>query len=69
MDNDTAGGDAGRRAKVHTVLATITIVLGAVLLFFMITVEDEPGAIPLALLVGGGIWLFVTRSRIRSQHK
>lgn len=69
MDNDSPGKDAGRKAKVHTVLATTTIVLGAILLFFMITVEDEPGAIPLALLVGGGVWLFITRSRIRSQHK
>ncbi len=69
MDSDSAGQDAGRKAKVQTVLATVTIVLGAILLFFMITVEDEPGAIPLALLVGGGVWLLITRARIRSQHK
>jgi hypothetical protein len=69
MTNDSAVQDGSKRAKVHTVLATITIVLGAILLFYMVTVEDEPGAIPLALLVGGGVWLFVTRARIRSQHK
>lgn len=69
MINDSAGKDAGRKAKVHTVLATITFVLGAILLTYMVTVEDEPGALPLLLLVVGGVWLFVTRSRIRSQHK
>lgn len=68
MPNDSAA-DGSRRARVHTVLATITILLGAILLFYMVTVEDEPGALPLFLLVAGGVWLFVTRSRIRSQHK
>lgn len=69
MTNDSAGQDGSRKARVHTMLSTITIVLGAILLTYMVTVEDEPGALPLALLVGGGIWLFVTRSRIRSQNK
>jgi zinc transporter ZupT len=69
MDNDSTAQDAGRRAKVHTALATVTIVLGAILLAYMVTVESEPGALPLLLLVVGGVWLFVTRARIRSQHK
>jgi hypothetical protein len=54
---------------VHTALATVTIVLGAILLAYMVTVESEPGALPLLLLVVGGVWLLVTRARIRSQHK
>jgi hypothetical protein len=69
MDNDSTGQDTGRRAKVHTALATVTIVLGAILLAYMVTVESEPGALPLLLLVVGGVWLLVTRARIRSQHK
>jgi hypothetical protein len=40
--------------------------LGAVLLVFMITVEDEPGALPLALVVGGTAWFLLVRRRVRS---
>jgi hypothetical protein len=69
MDNDSTGQDTGRRAKVHTALATVTIVLGAILLAYMVTVESEPGALPLLLLLVGSVWLFVTRAKIRSQHK
>ncbi|HEU4867158.1 MAG TPA: hypothetical protein VFV09_05455 [Actinomycetota bacterium] len=69
MGNDSTGRDAGRKVRVHTILSTITIVLGAILLTYMVTVEEEPGALPLLLLVVGGVWLFATRAKIRSQHK
>jgi zinc transporter ZupT len=69
MDNESTDQDSGRKTKVHTALAMVTIVLGAILLAYMVTVESEPGALPLLLLVVGGVWLLVTRARIRSQHK
>jgi hypothetical protein len=34
--------------------------LGLVLLVFMVTVESEPGALPLALVLLGSIGLFAT---------
>jgi hypothetical protein len=58
--------DAGRNRRVQSVLSTISIVLGLVLLAYMVTVEDEPGAIPLLLIVVGIGWKLVTRYRVRS---
>lgn len=39
------------------------IVTGFILLIMMIYTEDEPGAIPLLLLVIGTGWYFLTRFR------
>ncbi|WP_395085526.1 hypothetical protein [Gracilimonas sp.] len=44
----------------------MTIFIGLVLVTFMIVVEDEPGALPLALIVIGTGWYFFTQSKIRS---
>ena len=57
------------KLRVHTLLSVLTIVLGAVLLIYMVTVESELGAIPLLLIVVGTGWYFFTRSRARSQHE
>ncbi len=53
--------------KIGKVLSIITIVLGLALLIFMIKVEDEPGALPLFLILVGTVWFFVNRVRIRRQ--
>jgi hypothetical protein len=37
--------------------------LGLVLLVFMVTVESEPGALPLALVLLGSIGVFATRRK------
>jgi hypothetical protein len=37
--------------------STIALVLGLVLLVYMVTVEDEPGALPLLLIVSGMVGL------------
>lgn len=37
--------------------------LGAALLVFMITVEDEPGALPLLLIVVAAVWAIGLRVR------
>jgi hypothetical protein len=41
--------------------------LGLALLAYMITVEDEPGALPPGLIVLGSVWHFVARARLRSR--
>ncbi len=53
--------------KISSVLSIITIVLGLILLVFMITVEDEPGALPLFLILVGTVWFFVNRGRIKRE--
>ena len=51
--------------KINILLPITTIAIGLVLLTYMITVESEPGAIPLLLILVGTIWFFVTKSRNR----
>jgi hypothetical protein len=54
--------------KMHKLLSILTTVIGFTLLIFMIVVEDEPGALPLALIAVGTSWYFFTRSKHRSQQ-
>ena len=44
--------DSASKLKKHMAIASI--VLGMLLLLYMIIVEDEPGALPLALILLGG---------------
>lgn len=60
--------DNGNKQKIHSLLSILTTVFGITLLIFMIVVEDEPGALPLLLIVGGAGWYFIARAQIRSQH-
>lgn len=53
---------------MHKLLSIITTVIGIALLIFMIVVEDEPGALPLALILVGTGWYFYTRYKDRSQQ-
>ena len=46
-------------------LAWTVLLIGAALLAFRVTVEGEPGALPLGLLVVGIAWLVVLRLRGR----
>lgn len=46
----------------------ILITMGIVLLVFMIVVEDEPGAIPLAFILSGTVWFLIVNNKIRSQN-
>ncbi len=55
-----------RVLRIHFILSSLLIVIGAILLAFMITVESEPGAIPLLILLIGIGWTLFTIYRIRS---
>jgi len=57
-----------QKLKTHKLISTLLIVIGFVLLAFMILVEDEPGAIPLLLIVSGTGWYLFTKFGIRSLH-
>ncbi|MEP1152760.1 MAG: hypothetical protein JXR20_01300 [Balneola sp.] len=45
-------------------LSILMIITGVLLMGFMIVVEDEPGAIPLLLLIIGTAWLFYIKRKI-----
>ena len=68
MGTDNTLQDTAKRRKVHTLLAAATALLGVALLIYMIVWEDEPGAIPLLLIVVGVGWFVVTRVRMRPGH-
>lgn len=51
--------------RIRSVLSILVIGVGAVLLGMMIAVEDEPGAVPLILILLGTAWLSVTHFRAR----
>ena len=53
--------------KINTLLSLSTVVIGLILMTFMVTVESEPGAIPLFLILSGTIWYFIARTRTRSK--
>jgi len=57
--------DIPQKLKTHNFISILIIAIGFILLIYMITVEDEPGALPLLLIVVGTVWNVYTRSGIR----
>lgn len=55
------------KLKISRTISLIMMVLGVVLLTFMVTVEGEPGALPLLLLFGGSSVFLITRYLIKVQ--
>jgi hypothetical protein len=53
--------------RINRILSLITFFLGVLLLIFMITVEGELGALPLALTLLGAIWAIVVNYKIKSR--
>lgn len=41
----------------HRYLSALTLTTGLLLMAYMVIVEDEPGAVPLALILAGTAWL------------
>ena len=50
---------------MQTRLALAVLLIGAALMAFMITVESEPGLLPIVLVLAGATWFFVARARAR----
>lgn len=55
--------------KTQLLISAIVLIIGLILLVFMITVEDEPGALPLVLVLGGLIWQFAIRRKRKLQNQ
>jgi hypothetical protein len=62
---DPALAPAAQKLAVHALFAQLAMLLGALLLGMMITLEGEPGLLPLAMIVAGAGWYVVTRYRRR----
>ncbi|MCF8262728.1 MAG: hypothetical protein K9J12_18260 [Melioribacteraceae bacterium] len=56
-----------KKLKWSKILSILTVLLGVGLMIYMITVEDEPGAIPLLLIGIGIFWFWGNHIRIKKQ--
>ncbi len=54
--------------KIQSLLSVIAIIAGLLLMTYMIVVEDEPGAIPLLIIVLGTLSYVYTRSRRKTRQ-
>jgi hypothetical protein len=63
------GSEPSSKLRMHARLSALTILIGLVLMIMMIVVEDEFGALPLALIALGTGWYLVTRHRAGSYRK
>lgn len=57
------------KLRIHTRASVATILIGLALMIMMIVMEDELGALPLALIVLGTAWYLMTRRRARLSRK
>jgi len=62
----TGDDDVTRRLKTQRTLSTIVLVVGLIMMIGMITFEDEPGGIPVLLVVCAACWNLITRRRMRT---
>ena len=58
-----------KKINLQKITSLLILALGIVLLAFMIIVEDEPGAVPLFMILLGGGGYFYTRFKRRSIKK
>lgn len=49
--------------RVQRTLAAVLGTLGVALLLFMISIEDEPGAVPLLMILLAAVWAIGLRVR------
>lgn len=55
------------KRMVQSYLAITAIACGLLLLAYLIVIEDEPGAVPLLLIVFGSVWYLIIRKGRRSE--
>ncbi len=58
-----------KKLKLLRFISIGSTLIGIVLLIFMIKYEDEPGAIPLILILVGLIGIYMTQARIKQTIK
>jgi hypothetical protein len=55
--------------KIYTALSILILLFGVISLVYMIKVEDEPGALPLFLIILGTLSLIVNQVKIKKQMR
>jgi hypothetical protein len=60
---------AAHSLKLHMRLSLLILLIGILLMATHMYLEDEPGAIPLVLIVVGLGWLTITRFRLRRARR
>jgi hypothetical protein len=58
-----------KKLKLLRFISIVSTLIGIVLLIFMIKYEDEPGAIPLILILVGLVGIYMTQARIKQTIK
>lgn len=58
-----------KKLKLLRFISMGSTLIGIVLLIFMIKYEDEPGAIPLILILVGLVGIYMTQARIKQTIK
>lgn len=65
----TQNKSISQKLKWSRALSIVVTLLGVLLLIYMITVEGEPGGIPLLLILVGLIWFFVNQYQIKQSSR
>ncbi len=60
--------EISKAVKFLRILSIISLLIGVILMVFMITVEDEPGALPLLLILIGSAWFTINQFKIKKYH-
>lgn len=50
-----------QKQKIYKFILFLTMLLGLLLMIYMIKVEDEPGALPLLLIIIGAVGLILNK--------
>lgn len=59
---------SSQKLNYYRILSILTILLGVVLLMYMIKVEDEPGALPLILIISGIGWFILNQLKVKNLY-
>ncbi|PWN05698.1 hypothetical protein [Rhodohalobacter mucosus] len=59
--------ETDKKRKIHLAASSALTATGLLLLIYMIIFENEPGAIPLAMILTGAGWLYFALSK-KSSH-
>jgi hypothetical protein len=63
MEQDIMKKESSRKLLLYRTFSILTILLGLILMLYMIIVEDEPGALPLLLIIIGTAWFSIIQIR------
>jgi DMSO reductase anchor subunit len=59
--------DSRQKLKGYRMLSVLIILLGVLFMIYMITVEDEPGALPLFLIISGTVGFIINKSHLKKR--